>query len=284
MACNELPRLLVQRDTPAPAEPRFGLFAAATIVESMDPRAGNGVEYTAVCDPGVRPYPVDGCIDEDQDDGLIKQAERSLAITRADPFAIYAAEACPPVGRGTPDQQIDALRRRLAMGERHVVETAVYSGHAGASPYLRHEDTLQIAPGQSHDVVQAIGLLEQWLAVRGRSGIIHAPRWVAPLLDHAGVVHRDGPRMRTLLGTRVAFGSGYTGQGPEGFVDGQVWLYVTPQVTIRRSDVLERRSFNVATNVPFDLAERLYVVDWPCAAAAISTDLALVEGTVPDLT
>lgn len=278
MACNDIPRLLVERDTAAPAEPRFGLFSAATIVESMDPRAGNGVEYITTCTPGVYPYPVVDC----GDDAQHKTADRSLAITRADPFAVYAAESCPPVGRGSTNAQIEALRRRLTMGERHTVEAAVFSGYAGASPYLRHADTTQIFADQTHSLVQAVGLLEQWLATRGRTGIIHAPRWVAPVLDAAGVVHRDGPRLRTVLGNGFAFGSGYTGQGPEGVEDGQVWLYATPQVTIRRSDIIERRSFSISTNTPFDLAERMYVVDWPCGAAAVPTDVALVEGVVPD--
>lgn len=279
MACNDIPRLLVERDAASPAEPRYGLFAAAVVVEDMDPRAGNGVTYATTCTPGVYPYPVGDCDEERQ----VKHPERSIAITTADPFAVYAAESCPPVGRGNTNQQVAALRRRLLMGERHVVEDAVYNGHSGASPYLRHEDTAQIdAGGDGLALAQAVGVLEQWLSARGRTGIIHAPRWLAPVMDELGIVHRDGPRMRTLLGNAVAFGSGYSGQGPEGTDDTSVWLYATPQVTIRRSTIMEQRSFDPRINQPFDLAERLYVADWPCEAVAVRTTLTRIDGVVPD--
>jgi hypothetical protein len=88
--------------------------------------------------------------------------------------------------------------------------------------------------------------------------------------------------MRTLLGNSVAFGSGYSGQGPEGNEDGQVWFYATPQVTIRRSEIVEQQTFDTATNIPFDLVERVYVVDWPCAAAAARTNLDLIEDLIPE--
>jgi hypothetical protein len=277
MACTDIPRLLVEKDAATPAEPRYGLFAAATLVEDMDPRAGNGVTYPTVCSPGVHTYPAVGCDDESP----MKFSERSLAITSADAFAVYAAEECPPTGRGNPTRRAEALQRRLVMGERHAVEAAVYHGYAGASPYLRHPDTHQVVSGEL-SVVSALGVLEHWLASRGRSGTIHAPRWTASVLDDSGVVHRDGSRIRTLLGNSVAFGSGYSGQGPEGNEDGQVWFYATPQVTIRRSEIVEQQTFDTATNIPFDLVERVYVVDWPCAAAAARTNLDLIEDLIPE--
>ena len=61
-----------------------------------------------------------------------------------------------------------------------------------------------------------------------------------------------------------------------------MWFYATPQVTIRRSEIVEQQTFDTATNIPFDLVERVYVVDWPCAAAAVRTDLDLIEDLIPE--
>src|SRR5690625_6834431 len=110
----------------------------------MVPRAGNGVTYPTVCSPGVHTYPAVGCDDESP----MKFSERSLAITSADAFAVYAAEECPPTGRGNATRRAEALRRRPLMGERHAVEAAVYHGYAGASRYVRQPDTHQVGSGE----------------------------------------------------------------------------------------------------------------------------------------
>src|SRR5699024_8542101 len=158
MACTDIPRLLVERDAATPAEPRYGLFAAATLVEDMDPRAGNGVTYPTVCSPGVYTYPSVGCDDETP----MKSSARSLPGASADGFAVYAAEECPATGRGSPTRRAEALRRRLVMGERHVVEAAVYHGYVGASPHLWHPDAHQVVSGEL-PVASALGVLEHWL-------------------------------------------------------------------------------------------------------------------------
>lgn len=274
--CSPVPRLNVTSASAATADPRYGLMAAAVIVEDMDPHAINGVEYDTICDPAVTAYPVSSC-GPNADPVPTKTAKRSREIVDADAFAVYAAEACLPGGRTTTADRTQ-LRARITSGERHTVELAVYEGLAGARPYLRHEDTRVLLGGQALDLPAAVGALEHTLALTGHTGIIHAPRWTAAVMDELGIVHRDGPRMRTLLGNAVAFGSGYSGAAPEGVddTDGAVWLYATPQVTIRRTPIIEPAgwedgAFDPATNTGLLLAERVYVVDWPCQAAAVKT-------------
>lgn len=283
--CTPVPRLRVNHEPVAAADPRYGLFSAAIIVEDVNPHAIAGVEYEAVCDPGVVAQPIGQC-GPDADPTPEKTASRGREIVEADPFAIYAAESCPPLGRTTA-QDLAELRARLVSGERHTVEHAIYEGLAGARPWLRHPDTRVLADGQALDLPTAVGVLEHTLALTGHTGIIHAPRWTAPVMDHLRIAHRDGPRMRTLLGNAVAFGSGYSGAPPEGVEDdGMVWLYATPQVTIRRTGIIapagwEDGAFNTRTNTGFLLAERVYVVDWPCQAVAIKTNVPRVEAIPP---
>lgn len=278
-ACETTPHLLVESpDAQTPPDPRFGLLSVSRIHEQMDPHAHNGIAYETVCDPKVRLYEVDtGCPDTEP---VTKRGDRSTSVTTADPFAVYAVEQCLD-GR-TSQQMQTRLRRRLLRGERHVVEAAVYHGLAGASPYLRHSDTTVINGGEPLPVAAAVGALEQRLALAGRTATIHAPRWMAAVMDAEGLLHRQGPNLRTILGSPIAFGSAYTGHPPEGTEDEQTWLYATGPVTVRRSEVIEparldQGGFNMRTNTPFVLAERVYVVDWPCGTAAVPTTLPRVD-------
>lgn len=275
--CDAIPRMKVPSpdDTFTP-DPRFGLLSVAKVEEDMPAHAVYGVEYESVCDPKVRLYQVQmDCPDTEQ--AAIKASDRSRLITTAEAFAVYAVEACLD-GR-TSQQMQDSLRNRLLRGEPHAVETAVYHGLAGAAPGLRHSSTVTLNGATPVDVPLAVGALEHRIALAGRSGTIHAPRWMAAVLEDRQLLHRNAGTLRTQLGSKVAFGSGYTGEPPEGVADdGNTWLYVTGPVTARRSVVMEPArldtgGFDWRTNSAFVLAERVYVIDWPCGVAAIPTNI-----------
>lgn len=276
--CDAIPRLQVPSpDEVTALDPRYGLLSTATLTEDMDPHALHGVQYEAVCDPKLRLYQVHmDC--PNPGEAAIKQGERSQQVVEANPFAVYAVEQCP--GSRTSQQMQDALRRRLLRGERHVVEAAVYHGLAGASPHLRHASAVVLNNGTPVDVPLAVGALEHRIALAGRQATIHAPRWMAAVMSGRQLLRRQGGgALRTELDTKVAFGSGYTGEPPEGVDDdGNTWLYVTGPVNVRRSVVMEPArldtgGFDWRTNTPFVLAERVYVVDWPCGVAAIPTTI-----------
>lgn len=277
MSCTMNPRMAVTKEVQDIANPRYGLLSAATVVEAMEPHAHNGIEYVVTCEPGLDLYPTGPgqCEAGEPPNNPTKTATPGRWISRADPFAIYGAEPCALGNQDEADAR-SQLRRRILRGERHLVELAVDSGYSGASPYLRHEDTI-LAVDEALPLREALGVLEQKLAEVGRSGIIHAPRWSAHLMDRH--VTRDGPRLRTTLGTSVVLGSGYTGMPPENLDDdGQLWLYATPQVTVRRSEIIEpatwsEGAFNPRTNSGFLLAERVYVIDWPCHTWAVATNI-----------
>lgn len=277
MSCTMTPRMAVTKETQETANPRYGLLAAATVVEDMAPHAHNGIEYVVTCEPGLDLYPTgpNQCEPGNPPTNPDKKPTPGRWISRADPFAVYGVEPCF-VGNQDQEQARNQLRRRILRGERHLVEMAVDSGYAGASPYLRHPDTTVVTTTPL-PVADAMGVLEQKLAEVGRTGIIHTPRWTTPRLDRH--IKRDGPRIRTTLGNTVAFGSGYSGTPPEqADDDGRLWMYATPQVTVRRSALIEpatwpEGAFNPRTNTGFLLAERVYVVDWPCHTWAVPTDV-----------
>lgn len=212
-----------------------------------------------------------------------KEPRRTLANVGVSPFAVFAAEDCHPIGRDS-DAARTQLRSRLLAGEQTAVERAIWTGEIGNGPGLALEADV-LVNGQARELTDAIGLLEQWItATTGQGGVLHAPRWLAPRLALVNQANPSGARMTTPLGTVWALGAGYPGTGPAGVAvdDDALWLYATGPVTVRRSPVIEPAdwgsgAFNTRTNKPFLLAERIYLVDWPCTAAAVRTTLSRAD-------
>lgn len=275
-----IPRMAV----PAPpvAQPhRFGLFTASVILENADPHELTGIEYEAVCAPRADPYPA-ACRPGDTFPRG-KSAYPSTAVFNATPFAVYSADECV-LGRD-PDTARGQLRERFLLGEEAAVEKILFSGVLGNLPNLTINPFV-IPATNPPDMPDAIGLLEQWLAVNyGGIGILHAPLTAAPRVQTLYELGVNGPRAGTVLGSAWAFGSGFPGSPPPFdhngqpvADDGKLWLYVTPPVTIRRSALIEPAdwstgAFDTSQNVGMLISERLYVADWPCGAACVKTNL-----------
>ncbi|MBB3666002.1 hypothetical protein FB384_004961 [Prauserella sediminis] len=274
----------------APVPQRFGLLSTASVVEGVDTHELNGIEYLAVCSTQVDPYPVGPCPPETRP---TKQPGQTISGFAASPFGLYAADECT-LGRDETEAR-GQLRQRLLLGEQAAVERVIYDGRFGGtgdvvvSPNLRQQAHVIETPAAGADPADAVGALEHWLAsTYGGAGVIHAPRWMAPQLHKAGAVTSvSGPRATTLLGSSVVFGTGYDGSPPvqePALDDTHPWLYITPPITIRRSNIIEPASwttgaFDRQQNRGLLLAERIYVVDWPCSVAAVKTNSTMFEPT-----
>jgi hypothetical protein len=274
------------------APTRHGLFGAANLVEGLDDHALHGVEYDALCGVPVDlwPMPCPGSAIPPAYQNVTKDPRRSLAGVYADPFAVYAAEDCSAVGRQL-DEARTQLRTRLTLGEQATVERTVWTGEVGNTPALTVGATV-LRGGDAVQLPDALGLLELWLAtVTGATGTIHAPRWLAPRLAMDSWLNTSGARATTPLGTTWALGTGYPGTppitDPVTVDDGALWLFATPPVTVRRSGIVEPAdwqsgSFTTRTNGAYLLAERVYVVDWPCNSAAVKTTLTRADYVAPE--
>jgi hypothetical protein len=268
------PRRLVTAPAFTPA--RYGLFAAAAIevIPRTSPRQHEltGIEYDVYCPPGIQPYtaPCEGVPPGD------KQPSPVPELTRASPFVLYAADQCPEFGF-----PIEEVTDRLQRGEENIAEEIIESGSLGNRPALRVDPVILDATGL--DLRDAVGLLEDWIDDTFASlGVLHAARWLTPRLGDDKLLTRpdstDEP-YRDWLDNSWVLGAGYTGQPPEGTADdGTAWLYATGPVTVRRSEIIQPAdmssgALNTTTNEVFLLAERLYVVDWPCQAAAVKTTI-----------
>jgi hypothetical protein len=274
-----IPRMKVA-SPPAPIAHRFGLLTAATLLEDVEPHALVGVEYQAVCSTEVDSYPLP-CEPPRPASPTPKVPKRTFGVVSASPFGVYAADTCL-LGR---DEYVarSQLRQRFLAGEETAVEKLVFDGSLGNFPNLQR--ATDIAPNSVNELRGAIGLLELWLSNNyGGIGLIHAPMTVANILQHLNEISVSGPRAGTILGSAWVFGAGYPGTPPvnaEGTPlpdDGSLWLYATPPITVRRSNLVEpggwhAGTFDVATNQGLLLDERVYVVDWPCGTAAVKVDL-----------
>lgn len=261
---------------------RFGLFSASTLLEGVPPHELNGIEYETVCSTQVDPYPVGLCPADIPAADREKKPADTVSTASASPFAIYAADSCV-LGRDEAEAR-QQLRQRFLTGEQAAVERTVFNGQMGNTPYLKSADTItsnaKAAAKNLPTLVDAIGIIEQYLAEHyGGVGVVHAPRTMAPTLKAQTVMDIKGGQASTVGGSAWVFGTGYPGTAPESVTtadDGMLWLYATPPLTVRRSQVIEPAdwtsgAFDKATNSGFLLEERQYVVDWPCFTVAIKT-------------
>lgn len=195
------------------------------------------------------------------------------AYTDADPFMVVAGVQC---GMGALKDQGRA-QAALAAAEPRLVERTFERG--AILPALVSASTVTLNGGTAVKAKRAVGLLETYLRSNyGGTGVLHA----APILAEYLAPTKDGAVLRTKLGTPIAFGSGYTGPNPTtgaAAPAGQVWLYATGAVTVRRTAVQtpgdRAEEFDRATNQVLMIAERGVMVAVDCVPpAAVLVDLA----------
>lgn len=277
---------------PVDAETPAGLFTVARLIQGADlPGDGNGTRWEA----GVQ-YQVQTCADVSGWSEVCpptapedKTFDLRFPTVTGTPFIAYLGIDCPLVGYSL-DEFETAVRNGFLANESRLVERAFWSGEFGNSPSLAGTDAdpsdcvnltpgdVDYAGGTAMTIVGGISALEDYLGANyGGVGIIHSPRGVAPFAARDNQIERSGTRLTTKLGTRWAFGGGYTiNTGPDGVVApaGEAWLYATGAVTIYRSGVFInpnelRAAFDTRTNQVEILAERKYVITRECVCAAV---------------
>lgn len=211
----------------------------------------------------------------------------------ATPFTVYAEIPCSPVGMWPEIQArtVSALRN----GEGRAVERVVWTGSPTTTgavyPHLA-EDTAVVSAGvllQSAAVVavtgapplsRALGALEGALGeCYGGEGVIHVPMSAVSPMGALGLIVRDGDRLRTWAGNRVAVYASDNRQGPTGAEPavGLAWLYGTGSISVRRTEIEEAstvaEALDRSNNTSLYIAERTYVVNWDCCHTAVQTDL-----------
>ena len=279
---------------------RFGLLAAAQIVDDPDPHWRNGTKFQPdACDETKSTAAF--CVAGGPATGTPAKFPTSTGapMSAAEPFTVYAFTDCAPVGWG---DQLEDLRaraeRQLDSGEGRAVERVFWTGAVSPSggpavhPHLAADtEVLATADGPVTVELQsaaveigstavspklAISALEGALGdCYGGEGVIHVPRRALPLLED--VVHEKGTQLRTMGGNIIAAYSADAGTAPDGAPPasgGGSWFYATGAVVARRSPILPtgRRPAEFVgrtDNSTVYVVERTYVIDWDCCHFAI---------------
>lgn len=246
---------------------RYGLLQAANGPIDLTPGGiAGGITYDPVSCGIAHTYAA-ACHSETS-----KSFDASADSVTREPFVVYSSLVCGSAGT-TPATLEERVRRRLALGEQTVVESAMAAVLAAG---VVADGTALIAPGTTlHDV---IGELEQWLygsdalpvpadAQYGAVGYLHASPRIAAHAMAASLLVPDGPLLRTRMGTIFVFGGGYPDDGV---------IYVSGNVTVWRSpDVFvppPKQTLNQGTNQYYVLAEREYAVSYDCVVASAIYD------------
>jgi hypothetical protein len=289
--------LTVVDPRPLPPASPFGLLSAADLVDGAgDGHWQAGIIWQSPCVTGGTTY--DECIVVSGTGGVpppppVKVDNVDIGVRGATPFTVYADYQCSPFGDDAVERAADALATVEAWQAERAFWTGQAAGQQTVWPRLQGGTvptvlagtvpvTLQppiVATGGPWDASEALGWLEQQLADCVRAlGVVHVPRLVLPALAAQGLVRRNGARLETVGGNRVAAGDGYPATSPAGAAPAPDtgWMVGTGPVFVYRSAVrafTRPESLNRAENTVTGLAERTYLVGYDCCAVAVAVNL-----------
>lgn len=267
---------VVEIPEPAPVPAGFGLYSVAQVLDPTDRHTQSGVSWEPTICGAAAPFPIN-C-----PENYVLPFLDGLPYVETRPFGISAGVRCKPVG--TPISTLrEMAREQLRLTESRAVELTYLHGTelpvGSPSPFLRSVPVAnRLAGGGAVSLATGIGLLEEAIGnMTGAQGVIHAPR--RSIGTVGAQVVADGPRLRTKLGTPVAFGAGYNGAGPDGVVpNAAVWLYATGPVQVTRGPVIDipvedQEALNRSNNEATVHAARIVSVGHSCGIYAVQITL-----------
>lgn len=198
-------------------------------------------------------------------------------------FAVYGGVSCKAIGFDLSTAQAKSEAAFLAMESVGVERALMTQRFVAGSTWTAATDLTPVTGAVSPAV--GLGLLEGDAGCKyAGAPIFHIPKAIASrLISPDGPVERVGDKLFTSLGGRVAAGAGYgcpntspTGAAPP---TGELWMYVSGEVTVARSEVIVATQMDRATNIANVLVERAYVAAVDCYTAAIRITANIDGGT-----
>ena len=259
----------------------FGLLSVVQPrYDEPDAHWRNGVTFQDLCGLGGLTY--DPCAVS----GTPTAKSRNVSVSTfgALPFTVVGEVDCSPVGYSQEEQRARAVDS-LTRNESFQVERAFWTGAVANGvlyPHLAANAavvdslgvTLQCAATPVSgsvvlDIVEGIGRLESAMAnCWNGQFVIHMPVVLANTLLSNYSAEIYGSQVKTREGNLVAFGSGYTGTGPDGTsIPNAAWIYATPPIFAYRSapeTFTFREELNRTNNTVQTIVERTYVLGFPC--------------------
>lgn len=255
-------------DFPANRRLRYGLFAAATLLDMPDRAIAAGVQwYADDCGNFIADY------NQTCADSPTKTATEGTELLGTDPYWLVNRVRCGTVGRSAQDIR-GVARGRLAAMEQWAVEDRLWNGIA-AQP-----NVLNLTAAGATVVVPtvagagaAISALENaFYQVNGYVGTIHVNVRAEGALEYAGFLNPEAGVLRTRMGTAVSLGAGYgiTGPADAAPAAGFVWAFITGYTAVWRSTDAQipqpdpQRVMDRSLNQWDVVGERIYAAAWAC--------------------
>lgn len=223
--------------------PRYGLLAAAPVVDDADLRvlAGGWAFQPEGCGPSGR----DSITCAGSVDGVMNADGQRPATINGDPVWIWAGDECSTFGWEARDWQGRA-RRTLAAVESYQLANELWTGAITQADTL--DNRYLAEPGASSDTVggaaadpvDALACLEQGLAhyLKGQQGMIHVTPQALTHLVSARVATLTGTTWTSPNGHLIVADAGYPGTGPGGSSSTSLqWGYGTPMIQVRLGPV-----------------------------------------------
>lgn len=185
----------------------------------------------------------------------------------------------------------DDLRRRaeakLLASTSIKLEDEVWNGTRSAAAGFGNaklRDATALMASAAQPMGQGLGIIQQVLGERmGESrGMIHGTVMTASMLQAHGFLRSEGGLLLDAFDNIFVAGAGYDGSSPGGVVDATyetAWVYATPMVDVRMSEVLAgtrqmAEMLSPNENVVSAVAYRMVSASWSnCALLGIKLDL-----------
>lgn len=250
---------------PNPTPSRYGLLSSAVTVDEPNPHWRlEGVQYEPLGCEAASTYPP-ACDPSPPS----KSATYGIPLVTIPPFVVYKGVQCSAPSFTDPVLR-DRISSELALGESRAVEGVVWEG-SGSFPSVNLAGAAVALGTDPLTPTGAFVALESAMAsCYGGDAYLHIPRGALAAFAARGYIERDGNRLRTLAGSVVVAGGGYTGTDPDGeATDGVVWAYATGTVFAWRGPVEFTAGdpgeyINRANNDAVLVAERVVAVGWDC--------------------
>lgn len=260
---------VVSLDGPAPSPPALTLIGAARNVTPADDRWINGV--------GLWPYPRDlpDVFDPCQPASSAGHGKDAGTPTGEEIFGAYQVlEGITCTTRSTHGDPAEWQRRaKVALDayQHWAIEREFWAGTLlPANPHLAQTTGLTFDnSATSTSVRNAFALLEQSIADKGGTGVIHTRPAVFSQAVELQLFTITNGVARTALGTVVVPGVGYPGSNKDGTAPSGTaeWAYATGPVEYRMSDVellppTIKEATDRAQNLTTFRAERHVLITW----------------------
>lgn len=247
---------------------RYGLFAAATLLDMPDRAIAAGIQwYADDCGNFIADY------NQTCETSPTKTAVEGTELLDTDPYWLVNRVRCGTVGR-TAETIRGVARGRLAAMEQWAVEDRLWNGIAAQPDVLNLIGAgATIVTPLADGAGAAISALENaFYQVNGYVGTIHINTVAEGALEYAGFLNPEAGVLRTRIGTAVSLGAGYGITGPADVAPdvGNVWAFITGYTAVWRSTDAQipqpdpQRVMDRTLNQWDVVGERIYAAAWAC--------------------